>query len=106
MSCFSEILFLYALQYDPIAYRLEPLIDPEWTVPPVLLAHHKGRKRIHLELVDGFSKAADFKQKMFGVFRNTMTSITSLMSSYTLVLKIENIIVIILFFIEILRPYQ
>ncbi len=43
---------------------------------------------------------------MFGVFRNTMTSITSLMSSYPLVLKIENIIVIILFFIEILRPHQ
>ncbi|CAF1049147.1 unnamed protein product, partial [Didymodactylos carnosus] len=34
--------------YDPVAYRIEPLIDPSWTCSPVLMEHHKGRKRMHL----------------------------------------------------------
>ncbi|CAF0921172.1 unnamed protein product [Rotaria sordida] len=69
--------------YDPVAYRLEPLIDPKWTVSPVLLPHHKGRKRIHLELIDGLSKATDLKQKMLDSFKNTMISITDFVTSYT-----------------------
>lgn len=35
--------------FDPVAYRLETLIDPTLTnVRPVLIPHHKGRKRMHL----------------------------------------------------------
>lgn len=35
--------------FDPVAYRLETLIDPSLTnVRPVLIPHHKGRKRMHL----------------------------------------------------------
>ncbi|CAF4335540.1 unnamed protein product, partial [Adineta steineri] len=69
--------------YDPVAYRLEPLIDPKWTVAPVLLPHHKGRrKRLHLELIDGLSKATDLKQKMVDTFKNTMISITDFVQSY------------------------
>lgn len=35
--------------YDPIAYRFETLIDGDMaTVPPVVIPHHKGRKRMHL----------------------------------------------------------
>ncbi|CAF1147359.1 unnamed protein product [Rotaria sp. Silwood1] len=69
--------------YDPVAYRLEPLIDPKWTASPVLLPHHKGRKRLHLELIDGLSRATDLKQKMLGSFKNTMISITDFVTSYT-----------------------
>ena len=44
---------------DPHAQRLEPLVDPavahqvaagELPLPPVQVAHHAGRKRLHLEL--------------------------------------------------------
>ncbi|CAF2628973.1 unnamed protein product [Rotaria sp. Silwood2] len=69
--------------YDPVAYRLEPLIDPKWTASPVLLPHHKGRKRLHLELIDGLSRATDLKQKMLDSFKNTMISITDFVTSYT-----------------------
>lgn len=55
----------------------------------MLLSHYKGRKRIHLELVDGLSKATDIKQKMFGIFKNTVTSIKDLMGSSKLVLNIK-----------------
>lgn len=35
--------------FDPVAYRLETLIDPSLTdLRPVLIPHHKGRKRMHL----------------------------------------------------------
>ena len=35
--------------FDPVAYRLETLIDPNLTnLRPVLIPHHKGRKRLHL----------------------------------------------------------
>ena len=35
--------------YDPIAYRIEPHIDPSLcNLKPVLMPHHKGRKRMHL----------------------------------------------------------
>ena len=36
--------------FDPIAYRVEGLIKPEYglTLRPVTIPHHKGRKRRHL----------------------------------------------------------
>lgn len=35
--------------FDPVAYRVETLISPELiNVQPVLIPHHKGRKRMHL----------------------------------------------------------
>lgn len=35
--------------YDPVAYRIESLINSELGgVRPVLIPHHKGRKRMHL----------------------------------------------------------
>lgn len=61
------------------------MIDPGWKAPPVLLTHHKGRKRIHLEIVDRFSKASDLKRKMVGVFKDTVSSISTLVESYTYV---------------------
>lgn len=34
--------------FDPVAYRMEPLINPDIKQKPVLMPHHKGRKRLHL----------------------------------------------------------
>lgn len=35
--------------YDPVAYRIEPLINDAFeNIPPVQVPHHKGRKRMHL----------------------------------------------------------
>ena len=35
-------------QFDPVAYRLEPLVCPSPPGKAVLMPHHKGRKRFHL----------------------------------------------------------
>ncbi|XP_047409505.1 SEC23-interacting protein isoform X3 [Sciurus carolinensis] len=37
---------------DPVAYRLEPMIVPDLDLKAVLIPHHKGRKRLHLDLKD------------------------------------------------------
>ncbi|KAJ9590941.1 hypothetical protein L9F63_016039, partial [Diploptera punctata] len=35
--------------FDPVAYRIETLVNPKLTgLRPVLIPHHKGRKRMHL----------------------------------------------------------
>ncbi|XP_065224532.1 phospholipase DDHD2 isoform X2 [Planococcus citri] len=55
--------------YDPIAYRIEPLIIPSMsTVKPVQVAHHKGRKRMHLELKDTVSHVG---QRLIDTVKNT-----------------------------------
>ena len=52
--------------YDPVAYRIEALIKKEYgqKLKPVTIPHHKGRKRMHLELKDTVTKlmTSDFKQ--------------------------------------------
>ncbi|GBM65665.1 SEC23-interacting protein [Araneus ventricosus] len=40
--------------YDPVAFRIEPLIDPNFSAKPVLIPHHKGRKRMHLGIIMNF----------------------------------------------------
>ena len=35
-------------QFDPVAYRLEPLVCDCSPQQPFLMPHHKGRKRFHL----------------------------------------------------------
>ncbi|XP_046976012.1 uncharacterized protein LOC124542123 [Vanessa cardui] len=62
--------------YDPIAYRIEPMINPELRdVKPFLIPHHKGRKRMHLELKDTMARVgADIKQKLIESIRNTWSS--------------------------------
>lgn len=41
-------MFLCVFQLDPVAYRIEPMILPDLDLKPVLIPHHKGRKRLHL----------------------------------------------------------
>ncbi|KAJ2942344.1 hypothetical protein O0L34_g15894 [Tuta absoluta] len=62
--------------YDPIAYRIEPLINPSLRdYKPHQIPHHKGRKRMHLELRDTMTRVgADIKQKLIESFRSTWTS--------------------------------
>ncbi|XP_063630960.1 uncharacterized protein LOC134802307 isoform X2 [Cydia splendana] len=62
--------------YDPIAYRLEPLVNPALQdVKPSLIPHHKGRKRMHLELKDTMARVgADLKQKLVESIKSTWSS--------------------------------
>ncbi|XP_004922247.3 uncharacterized protein LOC101741044 isoform X2 [Bombyx mori] len=59
--------------YDPIAYRIEPLINPGLkNVKPEQIPHHKGRKRMHLELKDTMARVgADLKQKFIDSLKTT-----------------------------------
>ncbi|XP_078522507.1 triacylglycerol hydrolase DDHD2 [Lissotriton helveticus] len=42
--------------FDPVAYRIEPMVIPDQEFEPMLIPHHKGRKRMHLELKEGLSR--------------------------------------------------
>ncbi|XP_060595144.1 phospholipase DDHD2-like [Ruditapes philippinarum] len=65
--------------FDPVAYRLEPLINPSiGNMKPVLMPHHKGRKRLHLELKESLARmGTDIKQKIIDSVRSTWTSINN-----------------------------
>ena len=71
----------------------------------MLLSHHKGRKRIHLEIVDRISKASDLKRKMVGVFKDTVSSLSTLVESYTYVFQ-RSLILPIFPFVETLQQQQ
>ncbi|XP_054005180.1 SEC23-interacting protein isoform X3 [Hylaeus anthracinus] len=66
--------------FDPVAYRIETLINPEaCKYRPMLIPHHKGRKRMHLELKETMSRVgADLKQKLLDSVRNTWNSVYQL----------------------------
>ncbi|CAH1783250.1 unnamed protein product, partial [Owenia fusiformis] len=56
--------------FDPIAYRMEPLINPEFNLKPIQMQHHKGRKRLHLELKESLARmGSDIKQKFMESIR-------------------------------------
>ncbi|CAK9299242.1 unnamed protein product [Gordionus sp. m RMFG-2023] len=62
--------------YDPVAFRIEPLILPFPKLKPVLIPHHKGRKRMHIELRENLNKMRfDFKQSLYQTFKHTMDSL-------------------------------
>ncbi|XP_043106501.1 phospholipase DDHD2 [Puntigrus tetrazona] len=45
--------------FDPVAYRVEPMIlSQDVDLPPMLIPHHKGRKRMHLELREGLTRVS------------------------------------------------
>ena len=52
--------------YDPVAYRIESLVDKEYAdIRPYLVPHHMGRKRMHLELKETIGRVGnDIKQKI------------------------------------------
>lgn len=62
--------------FDPVAYRMEPMITSSFPVKPVLMPHHKGRKRLHLELRDSLSRVgSDLKQKVIESVKSTWRTI-------------------------------
>ncbi|XP_054727997.1 mucin-2 isoform X1 [Anastrepha obliqua] len=66
--------------FDPVAYRIEALVNPDLSgVRPVLIPHHKGRKRMHLELKETMTRVgADLKQRFLDTFKNTLDSVNFL----------------------------
>lgn len=61
--------------FDPVAYRVEPLINPEFNCKPILVPHHMGRKRLHLELRDSLGRMGqELKQ---GIMRSVRLAIGS-----------------------------
>lgn len=64
--------------YDPLAYRVEPLIDHRFKdIEPVLVPHHRGGKRMHVQLREGFARVGyDIKHRIFGSIRDTWTNFT------------------------------
>lgn len=65
--------------YDPVAYRIEALVNSELTsLRPVLVPHHKGRKRMHLELRETVARVgADIKQKIMQTLKSTIDTVYS-----------------------------
>uniref|UniRef100_A0A1B0GAQ0 DDHD domain-containing protein n=1 Tax=Glossina morsitans morsitans TaxID=37546 RepID=A0A1B0GAQ0_GLOMM len=63
--------------YDPVAYRIEALINPDLSgVRPILISHHKGRKRMHLELKETMTRVSmDLKNRFFDRFKSTLESV-------------------------------
>lgn len=63
--------------FDPVAYRIEPMVVPEVEFEPMLIPHHKGRKRMHLELREGFTRMSmDLKNNLLGSLRMAWKSFT------------------------------
>ncbi|XP_014863931.1 PREDICTED: phospholipase DDHD2 isoform X1 [Poecilia mexicana] len=63
--------------YDPVAYRIEPMIVSEVDLEPMLIPHHKGRKRMHLELKDSLTRMSmDLRNNVLGSLRTAWQSFT------------------------------
>ncbi|XP_054904790.1 phospholipase DDHD2 isoform X3 [Poeciliopsis prolifica] len=63
--------------YDPVAYRIEPMIVSEVDLEPMLIPHHKGRKRMHLELKESLTRMSmDLKNNVLGSLRTAWQSFT------------------------------
>jgi len=63
--------------YDPVAYRVESLINSELAnLRPLVIPHHKGRKRMHLELKDTVTKlmTTDIKQTIIETVSSTFNA--------------------------------
>ena len=81
---FDFYKFVYIFKYDPVAYRIEPIICPKLDVKPVLMPHHLGRKRMHLEIREGLAKVGgDLKQKMMDKLKTTWFSLQEFAKAHT-----------------------
>ncbi|XP_041089548.1 phospholipase DDHD2-like isoform X2 [Polyodon spathula] len=65
--------------FDPVAYRIEPMIVSDMEIEPMLIPHHKGRKRMHLELKESLTRmSTDLKNNVMGSLRTAWQSFTRL----------------------------
>ncbi|XP_019947867.2 SEC23-interacting protein isoform X1 [Paralichthys olivaceus] len=69
---------------DPVAYRIEPLILPDLDLKPVLIPHHKGRKRLHLELKESLSRmGSDLKHGFISSLRSAWQTLNDFARAHT-----------------------
>ncbi|CAB3364606.1 Hypothetical predicted protein [Cloeon dipterum] len=63
--------------FDPVAYRIEALVNPELAkLRPVLIPHHKGRKRMHIELRETMARVStDIKEKLVDSVKSTWNTV-------------------------------
>ncbi|KAJ8380026.1 hypothetical protein SKAU_G00008040 [Synaphobranchus kaupii] len=65
--------------FDPVAYRIEPMIVSDAEIEPMLIPHHKGRKRMHLELRESLTRmSTDLKNNFLGSLRTAWQSFSRL----------------------------
>uniref|UniRef100_A0A673Y3K5 SEC23 interacting protein n=1 Tax=Salmo trutta TaxID=8032 RepID=A0A673Y3K5_SALTR len=69
---------------DPVAYRIEPMILPDLDLKPVLIPHHKGRKRLHLELKESLSRmGSDLKHGFISSLRSAWQTLNDFARAHT-----------------------
>ncbi|XP_042358329.1 SEC23-interacting protein [Plectropomus leopardus] len=69
---------------DPVAYRIEPMIIPDMDLKPVLIPHHKGRKRLHLELKESLTRmGSDLKQGFISSLRSAWQTLNDFARAHT-----------------------
>ncbi|XP_010599521.1 SEC23-interacting protein isoform X2 [Loxodonta africana] len=69
---------------DPVAYRLEPMIIPDLDLKAVLIPHHKGRKRLHLELKESLSRmGSDLKQGFISSLKSAWQTLNEFARAHT-----------------------
>ncbi|KAJ3610238.1 hypothetical protein NHX12_022332 [Muraenolepis orangiensis] len=69
---------------DPVAYRIEPMIMPDLDLKPVLIPHHKGRKRLHLELKESLTRmGTDLKQGLMSSLKNAWQTLNDFARAHT-----------------------
>ncbi|XP_052007223.1 SEC23-interacting protein [Xyrauchen texanus] len=69
---------------DPVAYRIEPMILPDIELNPVLIPHHKGRKRLHLELKESLSRmGSDLKQGFISSVKSAWQTLNDFARAHT-----------------------
>ncbi|MBN3282547.1 S23IP protein, partial [Polyodon spathula] len=69
---------------DPVAYRIEPLIVPDLDLKPVLIPHHKGRKRLHLELKESLTRmGSDLKHGFISSLKTAWQTLNEFARAHT-----------------------
>jgi hypothetical protein len=69
--------------YDPMASRLEPLVEPMLKVKPFLVPHHKGRKRFHLEIKENLGRmGANLKRQIIEGVKQTWQQLNEFARSH------------------------
>ncbi|CAL8257070.1 unnamed protein product [Lota lota] len=69
---------------DPVAYRIEPMIMPDLDLKPVLIPHHKGRKRLHLELKESLTRmGSDLKQGLMSSLKTAWQTLNDFARAHT-----------------------
>ncbi|KAI3362622.1 hypothetical protein L3Q82_001701 [Scortum barcoo] len=69
---------------DPVAYRIEPMIVPDLDLKPILIPHHKGRKRLHLELKESLTRmGSDLKQGFISSLRSAWQTLNEFARAHT-----------------------